>query len=307
MDREPFSDRQPFRDQIEWLEALIEKVEASDGLQLVVRIHPREGANRRENVVSDHLAKLQSHFLKPFRHVRFVWPEESVSSYDLMELADVGLSAWSSTALEMARFGVPAVIAFDRHTPLPVGDVVGWMETPDGYFRLLDEMLRRPPVLDSIRFAYRWTHLHVLGCMVYLGDVIPRADCGTLPPFKSPAAGSIVEEVLVKGRPALEINHERLMATQGVDANCAERDALRAQLRRAIWLMCTGQDRSADYRLCYHEAATDAVPNGFDAILTSDGGFVEFRTRDLHVRRRSRMVQRLGMLAANSAIQFASA
>ena len=62
---EPFSDRQPFRDQIEWLAALIERVELSQNLQLIVRIHPREGANRREAVVSSHLGLLKSDFPSP--------------------------------------------------------------------------------------------------------------------------------------------------------------------------------------------------------------------------------------------------
>ena len=58
-----------------------------------------------------------------------------------MEIADVGLSAWSSTALEMARLGVPVVVAFDRHTPFPLGDVVTWAPDKAGYFRCLDEVL----------------------------------------------------------------------------------------------------------------------------------------------------------------------
>jgi hypothetical protein len=297
---EPFSERQPFRDQIEWLQALIGKVEASDNLQLVVRIHPREGANRRESVVSSHFAQLQSHFLKPFKHVHFVWPGDDISSYDLMELADVGLSSWSSTALEMARFGVPAIIAFDKHTPLPVGDVVRWVDSPDSYFRLLDEMLHQPALLDPIRFAYRWTYLRTLGSSFDLGDVIPDPNCSTLPPFKLPAAGSSVEDVLVRGRPAVEINHERIILAQGASSYRNEHDALLRQLRRTIWLMCTGQDRIGDYRLSYREGMTQAVPNGYDVMLASDGDFVEFRTHDICIRRRSRMVRRLGVLAAQT-------
>lgn len=303
MNHEGFSDRQPFRDQIEWLAALIQRVEASDNLQLVVRVHPREGANRRENVVSGHLGKLQARFSGSYKHVRMVWPGDDVSSYDLMELADVGLSAWSSTALEMARFGTPAVIAFDRHTPLPVGDVVQWAETPDGYFQLIEDAIRQPPSLDLIRLAYRWTHLHILGCVVDLGDVIPDANCGVLPPFKPPAAGVALESVLVGGKSALEINRERLEDGQGPDADSAERDALLSQLRRAVWLMCTGSDRSGDYTLCYREAPVQTVPDGYDAVLSHDGDVIEFRTRNLQIRRRSRMAERLAALAASDVDQ----
>ena len=189
---EPFSEIQPFRDQIEWLDALIERVENSADLQLVVRIHPREGANRRETAVSSHLGQLLSHFPGPYEHVRFVWPGDDVSSYDLMELADVGLSGWSSTALEMVRFGVPVAIAFNTHTPYPIGDVMRWAETPEGYFRLLDELLQTSASvsLDRIRFAFRWTWLRVLGCSLDLGDVVPTPDCGVLPPFIAAAGGT---------------------------------------------------------------------------------------------------------------------
>jgi hypothetical protein len=304
---EPFSERQPFRDQIEWLEALIEKVEPSPGLQLIIRIHPREGANRREAVVSSHLGLLKARFSGSYEHVRVVWPGDDVSSYDLMELADVGLSSWSSTALEMARFGVPAMIAFDKHTPFPIGDVVRWAEKPEDYFRILDELLQRAPSLETIRFAFRWTYLRTLGSSLDLGDVIPVSDCSTLPPFVSPKAGSDIEDVLIYGRTAIEINQERIFTQQNAESPRVENDALLRQLRRMIWFMCTGQDRAKDYRLCYCEAATATVPSGYDAVMVVNGQFVEFRTRDMVIRRRSRMVQRLGILAATTVDCFALA
>ena len=99
MHMDPFPEKQPFRDQIEWLEAFF-FVEASPDLQLVIRTHPREGINRRDAVVAPHLAALKERFSRPFKHVQIIWAEEKVSSYDLMELADVGLSAWSFAALE---------------------------------------------------------------------------------------------------------------------------------------------------------------------------------------------------------------
>lgn len=299
LDCEPFSEVQPFRDQIEWLDALVGKVETSDDLQLVVRIHPREGANRREGTVSSHLGLLRSHFQKPFKHVRFVWPGDDVSSYDLMELADVGLSSWSSTALEMTRFGVPTAIAFDIHTPFPIDDVMRWSATPDGYFGLLQELLNQPGSLDRIRFAFRWTWLRTLGSSLDFGDVIPDPNCGVLPPFATPAVASDVKDVLVGGASAVDINYKRLAAAQHGQSARSEEDELLRQLRRAVWLMCTGEDRAVDYRLYYSDSPIGSVPEGYDAVLARDGGFVELLAGDRRIRRRSRMVPRLATLAAS--------
>ena len=193
---EPPSTRQPFCDQIEWLEALIVHVEGSKELQLVVRIHPREDINRRDKVASAHLEILRQRFSRPFKHVRFVWPAEPVSSYDLMELADVGLVAWSNTALEMARLGVPVLIAFD-YTPIPTRDVVAWSDNRKGYFWKLDEALQRIPSLNPIRFAYRWSNLRLLGGAVDMGDVIPDLQFLGLPPYESPSAARAIEDILI--------------------------------------------------------------------------------------------------------------
>jgi hypothetical protein len=269
---------------------------------MVVRIHPREDVNRRDKVSSGHLLILRERFSRPFQHVRFVWPAEPVSSYDLMELADVGLSAWSSTAVEMARLGVPVVVAFDRHTPFPIGDVVTWSPDRDGYFRCVDEALRSQASLDRIRFSYRWSNLALLGSSVDMGDVIP--DSGfhglPLPAYKTPAAAKLVEDILVHDHDSLAINRAALVAKQGDDEISHELSQLKRQLRRCIWFLCTGVDRSADYRLFYSSSDSPCLPPGYDAMLHDDGRLVEFRTKDRAIRRRSQMARRLAVLAAQN-------
>ena len=297
----PFPEKQPFKDQIEWLEALVAKVEASSDLQLVIRTHPREGVNRRDAIVASHLETLKERFSRPFKHVRVVWAEEKISSYDLMELADVGLSAWSFTALEMARLGVPTVVAFDLHTPYPIGDVVHWADNPEGYFACLERALRLETSIDPIRFAYRWTHLRLLGCSVDVSDVVPTSDASTLPPYRTPKAAAMIEEIVVGGRTALDLNRERLLSARSADPVGDELEALKRQLRRCVWFLCTGEDRTDDFRLFYGGPSAGRDPAGYDAILIDDGQMLEWRTGGHSVRRRSRMVQRLAALAAQNA------
>ena len=299
----PFPAEQPFRDQIEWLDALIERVEPSDDLQLVVRIHPREGANRRDKVGSRHLAMLRERFSKQYEHVRFVWPGEDVSSYDLAELADVGLTGWSTIGLEMVRFGVPVVAAFNLHTPFPVGDVVRWRPTRDGYFQCLEEALRAEPDLDHVTFAYRWSNLRHLGYAVDLGDVVPDAGFTGLPPYRAPAAAALVEDAMVHGKSVLDVNHAALIAYQAPAAQQAERAALLEQFRRNVWFFSFGEDPGRDYRLFCHGGEIDRVPAGYDAALGVSGGFVTFLAGDRTVRRRSPMVRRMGLLAAHNLLE----
>jgi hypothetical protein len=304
---EPPSTRQPFCDQIEWLEALINYVEGSKELQLVVRVHPREDINRRDKVASSHLEILRQRFLRPFKHVKFVWPADPVSSYDLMELADIGLVAWSGTGLEMARLGVPVLIAFDRHTPIPIGDVVSWSDNRKGYFGKLHEALQKSPSLNQIRFAYRWSNLRLLGGAVDMGDVIPDSQFLGLPPYEPPSAARAIEDILIRGRDPLEINREALIAGQTRSVKANEQEVLTQQLRRCIWFLCFGEDKTTDYRLYFTRSQTAVAPSDYDAVLIADGEFIELHVGDRIIRRRSRMVQRLALLAGQNTIEVVSA
>src|SRR5205807_8907478 len=104
-----------------------EYVESHDDLQLAVRIHPREGPNKREGGTSQHLQKLRREF-GAYQHarVRIIWPEDKTSSYDLGEAADLALVSWSSIGLELARLGVPVLTSTRGIGFLPEGDFLAF-------------------------------------------------------------------------------------------------------------------------------------------------------------------------------------
>lgn len=289
----PFPTDQPFADHMDWLTQLIDHAEASGSYQLVVRIHPREDANRRETGSSQHLQMLRARFDRDFQNVRMVWPRDKVSSYDLMEIADAGTSAWSSTVMEMARLGVPTIIAFRNYTPMPTGDVLAWSREAQGYFQFLEQAVASKPDLGRILAATRWMSLRLFGHSADISDVIPDPHCSTLPDYKIPASSKFIEDVLIGGKTPLELNYQMLAASQGGDAQRLEHAALLRNLRRIVWLFTFGHERPADYRLYYADAGQDHVPPDYDALAWSEDGLVTFRTHSECVTRHSRMIERL--------------
>ncbi|HXX92012.1 MAG TPA: hypothetical protein VEN81_00150, partial [Planctomycetota bacterium] len=272
---------QPFADQIEWLKALTGHVEGRSDVQLVVRIHPREGVTSRDRVASQHLKWLRKALDRPFRNCRIVWPQDPMSSYDLGECADLVLVSWSSIGLEFARMGVPVLASnVDPNlTCFPSDDFIEWSETPEGYFRKLHGLLDRPASLEMVLRAFRFYHLYFLGNTLDLGDVLPGRQVLTLPPFRRTKEASTLEELIVGRRDILDVQHQRLKAAQSATQSVSEREALTRCLRRILHFLLSGVDDRNDSGLTVlHHPAPDPVPRTEPGrILITDGRQVEYR------------------------------
>jgi hypothetical protein len=299
---------QPFRDQIDWLTALVRYVAASDDLQLVVRVHPREGANKRESVVSQHLAKLKRAFSQPFPNCRFVWPQDPISSYDLGEAADLVLTSWSTIGLEMARLGVPVLVAFNGAiSAIAEDDFLEWVPTPEAYFEKLRELLDRPVTLGQIARAFRWYALSVFGATVSLADVVPASNFAGLPKYNTPREAAALERVLIEGKDVCELNIERLRAAQTAHSGEREASELSRQLRRLIHFLMTAEDDSRDAPLSLlgtsrgdsrREMELDGISR---RALALDSDHVVYHDAGRAFRRYSPMVARLAPLCAQVA------
>lgn len=254
-----------FADQIQWLLALTEYVEQVEDIQLVVRIHPREGKNKRDSVISEHLLLLKKAFERPFKNCRFVWPEDQISSYDLAELADVALISWSTIGLEMARMGVP-VLAINRGITYPGDDFIECAETPDEYFTKLRVLLKRPVTIDVITHAFRFYHCFCLGHSLDWSDIITTSEYKGLPPFRLTRQAGLIEDVIVNGKDIFEINRERLKSSQSSGSSAQEELAMKKQLRRLLHFLYTGQDVAKDFELMFFDASTTAK-KGLDITL----------------------------------------
>ncbi|MEX2160758.1 MAG: hypothetical protein WD751_02495 [Anaerolineales bacterium] len=119
-----------------WLRRTLAYFAGREDVQFVLRAHPGErnldGPSVTE-IVSQQLPELPG-------HMRVVVAEDAVNTYDLVEIADLGLVYTTTVGLEMAMSGLPVIVAGRTHyrgkgfTQDP--------ETWDAYFSALDSCLR---------------------------------------------------------------------------------------------------------------------------------------------------------------------
>lgn len=291
-----FQQEQPFADQITWISSLIDYVERSEYLQLVVRIHPREGVTARENIASEHRDMLAARFSENYQHTRIIWPEDPISSYDLAEVADVGLTSWTNITSEIARLGLPTITAFKRVNPFPVDDMVSWASTPKEYFALIEFMLRKPASLDSIIYAYRWSHLAFLSSFIDFGDIVPSQDYQGLPPYHMPKNSNLVERVVCHGESLQNIRYEEL-ASGALNATVdGELKELQRQLRRVVWYLITGAQPARDFILRNGSVKT-AIAG--EVVVEVEGEYVKIAIQGRVIKKRSKAIMRLLPLIAN--------
>ena len=105
-------DRQIFTDGMaDWLAETVRHFAQRPTAQLVVRVHPGEllGAGHPSlDIVHATLPDLPA-------HVVLVPPESKINTYDLIEIADLGLVYTTTVGMEMAMSGVPVVVSGLTH------------------------------------------------------------------------------------------------------------------------------------------------------------------------------------------------
>jgi hypothetical protein len=267
----------PFVGQIAWLRQLVDWVGSRSDLRLILRLHPRMAASTRySNIASEYRDMMEALASLP-ANVAIVLPESPVSSYNLAEIADVALTAWSSIGLELARFGIPVVAAFQKIGPFPNSDFIRFEETAAGYFNAIEQALTRAPTFDSVIGAFRWTHFLHWTPLIDIADVVPTADYEDVPPFQTPRNSDTILQVMADGVDIIALNMSRL--PKGAAAVAAERHAVRTAIEKFLLYFMTGR---------LDEGATGAtvIEAGRENIVTMiDGG----RT----IRRQSPLATRL--------------
>jgi hypothetical protein len=151
--------RQVFSDSMtEWLEKTVSYFAEHPEVQLVVRIHPGELITKGPSV-ADVVERVLPNLPE---NIRLVPADAKVNTYDIVEIADLGLVYTTTVGMEMAMSGVPVVVVGNTHYRNKgfTFDPPSW----DDYFELLTSILSDPrshrlseaQVQQAWNYAYRF-------------------------------------------------------------------------------------------------------------------------------------------------------
>jgi hypothetical protein len=142
----------------EWLEQTTRRLASNSDVQLVIRIHPGERYTQGPsvaNVVRAALPELPE-------HIHLVGADDPINTYDLVEIADLGLVYTTTVGMEMAMSGVPVIVAGQTHYRGKgfSFDPASW----EAYFQQIEEVLGDPQsfrlgreqVEQAWHYAYRF-------------------------------------------------------------------------------------------------------------------------------------------------------
>jgi hypothetical protein len=150
--------RQVFSDSMtEWLARTLQHFIDRDEIQLLIRIHPSEarfptGTSMTE-VVRETLPQLPE-------HMRLIAAEDPINTYDLVEIAALGIVYTTTVGLEMSLSGVPVVVTGFTHYRGKgfTLDPQSW----EDYFQIIERVLREPDAhrLDEEKFRDAWKYAY---------------------------------------------------------------------------------------------------------------------------------------------------
>ena len=119
----------------EWIVRTIQFFIEKPEVQLIIRIHPGEALTKHGTILD--LIKKTLPQLPP--HIHLIEPLADVNTYDLMDVADLGLVYTTTVGLEMALRGIPVIVAGKTHYRNRgfTYDPGAWVD----YFKLLNKLL----------------------------------------------------------------------------------------------------------------------------------------------------------------------
>ena len=137
-----------------WIAETVRFLAGKSEVQLLMRVHPGERLTHGRSmvdVVNEALPSIPE-------HIHVIGPLEKVNTYDLMEIASLGLVYTTTTGMEMSMNGIPVIVCGDTHYAKRgfTLDPPSWGE----YYDMLDAAIQEPKRLTQEQVETAWEYAY---------------------------------------------------------------------------------------------------------------------------------------------------
>jgi hypothetical protein len=137
-----------------WIAETVRFLAGKPEAQLVMRVHPGERLTHGRSmvdVVDETLPSIPE-------HIHVIGPMEKINTYDLMEVASLGLVYTTTTGMEMAMNGIPVIACGETHYAKRgfTLDPQDWGE----YYDMLDTAIKEPKRLTQKQVETAWEYAY---------------------------------------------------------------------------------------------------------------------------------------------------
>ncbi|EOQ88183.1 capsule polysaccharide biosynthesis domain protein [Leptospira yanagawae serovar Saopaulo str. Sao Paulo = ATCC 700523] len=252
VDELPLEESAIFENQIEWIKETVEFFKKKNDCFLIIRVHPRELPNQRDQVLSKHYSELKKIFSNLPENVKVNLPSDNLSFYDLLENIDFGLISWSSAGRDMAVWGIPFISYLKDYSFYPRGDLGIVPESKADYFSQIENLITNDGwSFDRIIKTFRWLSFEIYDTVFDIRDIVdgrliliesffwrnfrrvlrrlkldnylkpqPRVSKYSKQMFKRVISGRPTEEILEEGRSRLSTEQELEEIKQILNSLC---------------------------------------------------------------------------------------
>ncbi|MDY6866665.1 MAG: hypothetical protein SVT56_01995 [Chloroflexota bacterium] len=141
----------------EWVEGTVRYFADRQDVQLVIRVHPGEmltHGTSMVDVVNAELGEIPD-------HIHLIAPEEKTNTYDVVDIADLGLVYTTTVGLEMAMRGIPVLVAGQTHYRNRgfTYDPSSWEEYTEILNSLVDNLESARLSQEQVELSWRYAYL----------------------------------------------------------------------------------------------------------------------------------------------------
>lgn len=134
-----------FRNQESLIKFIVKYIAKKENIFLIIRVHPRELGKKDHKEISTNYFKLKkicSEIKKKYKNIKFNFPEEKISFYNIVSQVDLLVSEGSTVNIETSFFGLPCVLPRGIYPDIPK-NLVNIARNKKHFCQLIDKCLNK--------------------------------------------------------------------------------------------------------------------------------------------------------------------